>query len=51
VISMIQRAWYGWTDLFDGLPYGDPYLAFATLFVIIVVAAKMVAGSSEESRY
>ena len=51
MISMIQRAWHGWADLFNGLPYGDPYLAFATLFVMIVVAAKMVAGNSETSSY
>ena len=50
MLTIIQRAWNSWTGLFDGLPYGDPYVAFATLFVLIVVAAKMVAGGAT-SRY
>ena len=44
MLMMIQSAWYSWTGLFSGSPYGDPYLAAATLSVIVVVAAKMVAG-------
>ncbi len=44
MLMMIQTAWGTWADLFGGVPYGDPYLAFATLFVMVVVAAKMVAG-------
>lgn len=50
MVSMIQEAWYSWSGLFRGLPYGDPYVAGAALFVLMVVAAKLTVGR-ETSRY
>ena len=44
MMMIVQTAWHTWADLFSGLPYGDPYVACATLFVLIVMAAKTVAG-------
>ncbi len=50
MVSMIQEAWYSWSGLFRGLPYGDPYGAGAALFVLMAVAAKLTVGR-ESSRY
>ena len=47
---MIQEAWHSWSSLFDGLPYGDPYVAGAALFVLMAIAAKFTVGR-ETSRY
>jgi hypothetical protein len=44
MLMTIQTTWYAWAGLFSGLPYGDPYLAFATLFILVITAAKIVAG-------
>ncbi len=44
MLMMIQNAWESWAGLFSAVPYGDPYLAFATLFILVVMAAKIVAG-------
>ncbi len=37
----LNRLWAGYTDLFDGLPYGDPYLAVTSL-----LAGMLLAGFS-----
>ena len=47
---MIQQAWYSWSGLFEDLPYGDPYVAGATLFVLMAVVAKLTVGR-ETSMY
>ncbi|NQU61087.1 MAG: hypothetical protein HQ512_08145 [Rhodospirillales bacterium] len=51
MINFMQRAWSDWCGLFDGLPYGDPYLAFATLFVLIVVIARLATGGDASRHY
>jgi hypothetical protein len=48
MISIVQKAWSMWSELFQGLPYGDPYVAMAVLFVLFVLAARMVAGGEEQ---
>ncbi len=48
MISIVQKAWSMWSGMFQGMPYGDPYVAIAVLFVLFVVAAKMVAGGEEQ---
>ncbi|MFQ5764468.1 MAG: hypothetical protein ACE5GT_06030 [Rhodospirillales bacterium] len=40
----VQTFWTFWSGLFEPLPYGDPYLAFAALFVVIAVTAKLIVG-------
>ncbi len=42
--NMVLETWGFWTGLFEFLPYGDPYIAIAVLFVLAAMAAKMVAG-------
>ncbi len=48
MIAIVQEAWSMWSGLFQGLPYGDPYVATAALFVMFVIAAKVVAGGEEQ---
>ena len=49
-MSMIQKTWNVWSGLFEWMPYGDPYMAFATLIVLVAVVAKLAVGG-ETSRY
>ena len=49
-MSMIQKTWNVWSGLFEWMPYGDPYMAFATLIVLIAVVAKLTVGG-ETSGY
>lgn len=41
--SMVIEAWDAWGGLFNGLPYGDPYIAGFTLGLIVAITCKMVA--------
>ena len=41
---LIQGIWSSWCGLFKFLPYGDPYIATVVLFVLVAIAAKLVAG-------
>ena len=49
-MSIIQKTWTVWSGLFDWMPYGGPTMAFATLIVLIAVAAKLTVGG-ETSGY
>lgn len=49
-MSLVQKTWNVWSGLFEWMPYGDPYMAFATLIVMIAVVAKLAVGG-ETSRY
>jgi hypothetical protein len=40
----VHTLWRWWSGLFEPLPYGDPYLAVATMAVVIVVSAKLFFG-------
>ncbi len=40
----IHDSWYAWLDLFDSVPYGDPYVACATMFVILVAIARLAVN-------
>ena len=42
--NIVIGTWDLWCGLFGLLPYGDPYIASAALFVLVAMAAKMVAG-------
>ncbi len=42
--KMVLETWGFWTGLFGPLPYGDPYIATVALFVLVAMAAKLVAG-------
>lgn len=42
---MVLETWDVWTGLFGFVPYGDPYLAIATLIALGAMVVKMVAGS------
>lgn len=42
--ATVLAFWTIWSGLFRPLPFGDPYLAFAVLFVVIAVAAKLILG-------
>ena len=42
--NIVLGTWDLWCGLFKLLPYGDPYIATVTLFVLVAMAAKMVAG-------
>ncbi len=42
--NMVIESWDLWSGLFSPLPYGDPYIATAALFVLVAMSAKMVAG-------
>ena len=42
--NIVLETWDFWCGLFGLLPYGDPYIASVTLFVLLAMAAKMVAG-------
>lgn len=35
--------WNIWCGLFEPLPYGDPYIATITLFILIAMSAKIIA--------
>ncbi len=41
---MVLETWDVWCGLFGFMPYGDPYIAIAVLFVLAAMAAKTVAG-------
>ena len=41
----IMGLWKSWAGLFDFLPYGDPYIAFTVLFVVVAVSFKFLCGS------
>ncbi len=42
--NIVLGTWDLWCGLFKLLPYGDPYIATVALFVLVAMAAKMVAG-------
>ncbi len=42
--NIVLGTWDFWCGLFGPLPYGDPYIASAVLFVLVAMAARMVAG-------
>ncbi len=42
--NIVVATWDLWCGLFASLPYGDPYIAIAVLFVLAAMAAKLVAG-------
>ncbi len=48
MISIVQKTWNMWSGMFQELPYGDPYIAVAVLFVLLAMVAKMVAGGEEQ---
>ena len=41
---MVLETWDVWCGLFGFMPYGDPYIASATLVVLGAMVVKMVAG-------
>jgi len=41
---MVLETWDVWCGLFGFMPYGDPYIASATLVALGAMAVKMVAG-------
>ncbi|MCB7129392.1 MAG: hypothetical protein J3T61_07635 [Candidatus Brocadiales bacterium] len=42
--NIVLGTWDFWCGLFGLLPYGDPYIASVVLFVLVAMAARMVAG-------
>jgi len=42
--NLVAGFWRNWAGLFEPLPFGDPYIAGATLFVIAFVTAKILSG-------
>lgn len=45
----LQRLWYLWVELFEDIPYGDPYIAaialVATLFIITRLIMKLLTSA------
>jgi hypothetical protein len=42
--SVVVGFWDFWCGLFAPIPFGDPYGAFVSLFVVIAVACKFFSG-------
>ncbi|MBT3990628.1 MAG: hypothetical protein HON14_07000 [Rhodospirillaceae bacterium] len=42
--NLVDSAWTGYSNLFDALPYGDPYISVATLFAVVAMASKTVSS-------
>ncbi|MDA0305094.1 MAG: hypothetical protein O3B76_02245 [Proteobacteria bacterium] len=40
----IMEIWSSWCGLFTFIPYGDPYIAFAVLCVLLAMSARILAG-------
>ncbi len=37
LLTFVKKAWLSWAGLFSAIPYGNPYLASAILFVILCI--------------
>ncbi len=46
VFEIFHRCWNIWSGLFEPLPYGDPFLAVAALFMLVVIVARLTAGGA-----
>ena len=46
VFEIIHRCWNLWSAMFEPLPYGDPFLAVAALFLVVVIVARLTAGGA-----
>ncbi len=44
--ELVLSFWNTWTGIFESLPYGDPYISSAALFVLVVVAAKLISDKT-----
>jgi hypothetical protein len=40
---IVRETWEISCGLFEPLPYGDPYIATITMFVLIAMSAKIIA--------
>jgi hypothetical protein len=38
ILGFIKSLWMSWASLFYGIPHGDPYVAFVTLFMVFCIA-------------
>ncbi len=36
-VIFIQKLWLSWANMFNGIPNGNPYVAFIVMFLIISV--------------
>lgn len=46
ILNYIMQGWTVWAGLFAPLPYGDPFLAMATLIALFVFGTKwLIEGS------
>lgn len=37
-LAFIKKVWLSWAGLFSAIPYGNPYLASAVLFLLLCIA-------------
>jgi len=44
VQTSLTSLWHFWSGIFEPIPYGDPYLAIISIFVILAVSAKLIFG-------
>lgn len=42
--NAVHALWRLWSGVFEPLPYGDPYLAFVAMAVLIAASAKLFFG-------
>ncbi len=43
----IMGIWESWSGLFDSLPYGNPYIATATLLALAAMTSKLMISREQ----
>jgi hypothetical protein len=44
LFNTVNSAWIGWSNLFEGIPYGDPYVAVVTFIALFAMTIKVLVN-------